>query len=48
MCFSGPAGDPNNNSIYAFGKDVFPNFCSSVMSTWNPAGFELCAGKYGL
>lgn len=25
MYFSGPPGDPKNNSIYAFSKDLFPN-----------------------
>ena len=41
MYFSGPAGDPKNNSIYAFGRDVFLYQSSAVLlcPLWNPAGF---------
>lgn len=49
MYFSGPVGDPENNSIYAFSRDVFPNlwqFCYVHFGT--QLGFELCVRKYGL
>lgn len=49
MYFSGPVGDSKNNSIYAFGRDVFPNLLRFYhVHFGTQLCFELCAGKSGL